>query len=206
MRIIIFIYFCFVSGFTFLYANTNGGYEDMCDDGVLLTRQFIEKLEANTPFTAADEVHFFGPVSSLNLPRLLYTDFGYISQDARILKQMPTYSIYGELLRCNRTLLLPKSPATVLQFYASKNYSGGTPHFITIFIVSHTKIDGFTYQNEKIVSIRYNGLAKALFYPITVNGKSIMPDLGFYQDMQSKVPRLTASARTIIQAHLDTLP
>ncbi len=196
-------------------------HEAMCEAGIRLARELLEKLKADTPFTLEEERHFFGGPTDLNEPNLIYLQLGYVSPQKKLLKPLPKYSYFGELLRMNRDLFLNEArpaPRYLAGVTASigkiANMKGeiiredalrhDTDVWITVFVIYGEVRSEFSVTDEKLLRFNYNGVARVLFGRMAVNGKTVMEELGFYcnslEDMglrEDVLERLQARMRQI---------
>ena len=196
-----------------MHSASSKNFEEMRMEGMSLAMELIQKLEENTPFTIEDEIRFFGKSPSFNLPTMIYIQLGYMRGEGTLLKKLPKYSFYGELLRLNRKLILPASSGDVKELFASNSYSWlvdgklipRTGHYIHIFIYSYNIDNNFAYSDEHLICIPYNAIGKCLFEPITINGKSIMRELGFSHDRTKNERGLNQEVLKKLEEHIGKL-
>ena len=187
-------------------------YETVCREGTELLSELIQKLSDNTPFTLDDEKYFFGNFDTLNMPLYIYNQLDYVAGDGKLLKELPKYSFYGELLRINRNLF--SNEGFNLSYLASKRYAyhknkrsfEDVNHWITVMAgYTEKKMNPIDYEDEKIISMTYNGISKSLIAPIRINGKSIMKDLGFHYEGYGKKNGFTDETLKILKKHISEL-
>lgn len=187
------------------------GQEKDYYDAVELSSSFLEKLKADTPFTIKDGEKYFGPVGKMpSLNVFLLKELGYLDNYGRPIKELPKYSPLGELFRMNRKLFV-QDGSYGTSFFPSEEwfkYQDGkiskTTNKNTIFVFvrmakNENEID---YSNERTICFDYNKLGNWFFvYEFTVNGKSILKELGFY----SKVEKQSYPIMHIKKEVLDSL-
>ena len=156
-----------------------------------LSAGFLEKLKENTPFTMEDGERFFGPIGKIpSLNVFVLQELGYLNNLGEAVRPLPKYSPLGELLRAKRDLFLGGENAGTVNFLPAKAYyrdnaSGGfaacdkNTWFVYVKISCAKK--GGECAEQKLLQFDYNVVGKYFFvYGFTVNGKSVLPDLGFY--------------------------
>lgn len=166
----------------------NSSEKQDIESAIYLFRDFISKIESETPFTFEEGLKYFGPIPTFNLNTSLLIQLGYLSGKGEWLKPKPAYSPLGELIRSRKNLIFPENVmnATYLvgkERYFEKNGSIAEGSFYRMFIQVYREdqspgnLIGVEYV-RKIPS--YEPIdTSALKFPITVNGASIMEDLGF---------------------------
>ena len=136
---------------------------------IKLVFALLEKLEKDTIFTSEDDLYFFGN-TPYNPSSQFLIQLGYLNGNGEILKKLPPYSFYGELLRLNRELLIENFKYKL--FYASTSY----------FINKKREIEsnnmGFylvcVETDKSFITVVYDSNLNILLPPIKVNGKDIL--------------------------------
>lgn len=165
-------------------------------DAVQLSSGFLEKLKADTPFTIKDGEKYFGPVGRIpSLNVFLLRELGYLDNYGNRIKELPKYSPLGELLRMHRNLFIQDGLYDI-SFFPSEEWFkrpdgkvSYTTNKNTIFVfVRMGKNENETdYSNERTMCFDYNKLGNWFFvYEFTVNGKSILKELGFYSSTNKR--------------------
>ena len=221
MKIFKGIFFCAVLGWNLVTGAESSSYDQACRDAVSLVHGLIEKLQSDTPFTAEEERRFFGDPVHMGDHNLIYCQMGYLSEYGKWLKSPPKYSPLGELLRLNRGLFLSgvdSRPSYVAGAGMRVNPIAGvkeketgnnkisvmTPHYIYVFVIYQRAKGEFSFSNEKLLCFRYNAGTRSLFGDISVDGKSIMEDLGFYAETLKDMG-LRKNVLERLQSHMESL-
>lgn len=179
----------FILLFSLLVSVLSLSGQNPYQDGLSLSSEFIEKLRANTPFTVEEGERFFGPVGIPTLNVFLLQELGYLDNYGQLIKPLPKYSPFGELLRLNRHLFIEEK-INHTSFYASNKWFRMTAdgsfvnddkNTVFIFIEMRLRRNDIDNSDQKLISLDYNSEHKFFFFwDVTVNGKIVLPELGFY--------------------------
>ena len=152
-----------------------------------LANKLIDKLKSNTRFTITDERNFFGGTSNpYSYTSIFYQKFGYIryvtsnnNMEDIILKPLPKYSFFGEILRLYRNLFF-KEAIPLLSI--GKSYYSNTENKLQSFN------DEYIYvyiqpkpSNSDIVRLCYSKKHGFFIEDIYINGKNIFLYLNLTQ-------------------------
>ena len=159
------------------------------EEAIKLASELIEKINGENPVTLKEGNKFFGPIGQVpSLNVFLLEKLGYLNNYGTPVKKMPKYSPIGELLRMNKSLILPEGNYNEVSFFPSNRWSKNKNQVfqqkskgtIYVFVRIRMYINEISSQNEKIICLEYNVEGKFFSdLSITVNGKSILSELGF---------------------------
>ena len=146
---------------------------EMFMDSIKLMSELLAKLEADTPFTIADDAYFFGEQPPPGEWRYFFYHSDYITEE-EFEKNPPKYSFYGELLRLNRDKILGGVKYKI--FYCSSGrYIDKKGEWHDTTLINPTV---FVVTNVNIVSMNsiYGDYLAPVIY---VNGVHILKELGY---------------------------
>lgn len=159
-----------------------------------LASEFLAKLEQDTPFTIKEGEKFFGPIAPIpSLNVFLLQKLGYLNGAGTQIKPLPKYSPLGELFRMNRALFLPEWKAAP-RFYSAREFINDSKNkfaicnknAIFVYVKMFDMDGGIISSNEKLICFDYNTNGFFFVWGFSVNGKSILKDLGFYTKKHDK--------------------
>lgn len=159
------------------------------EGAIKLASELLEKIKGESPVSLKEGNKFFGPVGQVpSLNVFLLEKLGYLNNYGTPVKKLPKYSPIGELLRMNKSLILPDGSYNEISFFPANRWSKNkkqvfqrnSKETIYVFVRMRMHINEISNQNERIICLEYNVEGKFFSdLSITVNGKSILSELGF---------------------------
>lgn len=173
--------------FNFSYAS-NGDLEknEDVDEAVFLFKDFLAKVEGGTPFSLAEGEKYFGSVPLPNLRTSLLIQLGYISSRGEWLKPKPKNCPLGELIRMNKKMVLPSDDFGFRYLVGKFRFVKEDRIRVRSFYNIYAQVISEDQYSNDLIGMQYipsrvsaeQRKTGVLIFPITINGKSIMDDMG----------------------------
>ena len=184
---------------------------DAVDAAKAMVTRFMERLGSDRPFTKEEDDYFFGKWSGAEMI------LSHRMEEYAKRNNIPGFDVenaapIGNLFRLHKNIwILPKDPGRCTDTYISAgtpsiNISCANGKTVNIdnpgeIIVLHDQrqyltkgaavdAEELSQANHILTTFTYGIEQKKLMFPITVNGKSVLPLLGFYCNEKTGEPEI----------------
>ena len=168
-----------------------------------LARNFMDRLQVQQPITYEEECFYFGELTLYSA--ILLSQFGYIDESGKWLRDKPEYSLLCELIRLHASdyFLHGKKTeyffASIPKIKINKKLEDG---IFNAFIAYVQERSDYSYlQASKTIIITYRIPQKKLDFPILIDGESLASQLGFSLNTDKRIV-LNENAFSILKKHL----
>lgn len=168
-----------------------------------LARNFMDRLQVQQPITYEEECFYFGELTLYSA--ILLSQFGYIDESGKWLRDKPEYSLLCELIRLHASdyFLHGKKTeyffASIPKIKINKELEDG---IFNAFIAYVQERSDYSYlQASKTIIITYRIPQKKLDFPILIDGESLASQLGFSLNKDKRIV-LNENAFSILKKHL----